>query len=61
MVNPKTNPITEKFDTKGKTIYGISKLMGEEYCKSYNQKYKLDYTILKDILIRMELINKKNL
>jgi nucleoside-diphosphate-sugar epimerase len=44
---PKTNPITEKFDTKGKTIYGISKLMGEEYCKSYNQKYKLNYTILR--------------
>ena len=21
--------------------------MGEEYCKSYNQKYKLDYTILR--------------
>ncbi len=44
---PKKNPITEKFQTHGKTIYGISKLIGEEYCKSYYQKYNLKYTILR--------------
>ncbi len=44
---PKKNPITEEFQTHGKTIYGISKLIGEEYCKSYYQKYNLKYTILR--------------
>lgn len=44
---PERNPIDETFTTKGKTIYGISKLIGEEYCKSYYQKYKLNYTILR--------------
>ena len=44
---PKKNPITEKFQTQGKTIYGISKLMGEEYCKSYHQKHNLNFTILR--------------
>ena len=44
---PKKNPIAEKFQTQGKTIYGISKLMGEEYCKSYHQKHNLNFTILR--------------
>jgi len=44
---PDLNPITEKFMPKGKTLYGISKILGEEYCKSYYQKYKLNYTILR--------------
>jgi len=44
---PKSNPISESFSTKGKTVYGISKMMGEEYCKSFNQKYNLKYTILR--------------
>ena len=44
---PKKNPISEKFQTQGKTIYGISKLMGEEYCKSYHQKHNLNFTILR--------------
>jgi nucleoside-diphosphate-sugar epimerase len=44
---PDKNPIDEKATTKGKTIYGLSKLIGEEYCKSYYQKYKLNYTILR--------------
>ena len=44
---PIKNPINEKFQTQGKTIYGISKLMGEEYCKSYYQKYNLNYTVLR--------------
>ena len=44
---PDSNPITEKNSTKGKTIYGISKIIGEEYCKAYKQKYNLNYTILR--------------
>ena len=44
---PKSNPVNENFSTKGKTIYGISKMVGEEYCKSFNQEYNLKYTILR--------------
>ena len=44
---PDKNPITEKFSTKGKTLYGTSKIAGEEYCKSYKKKYGLNYTILR--------------
>ena len=44
---PKSNPISESFSTKGKTIYGISKMVGEEYCKSFSQEYNLKYTILR--------------
>lgn len=44
---PDQNPITEKNTTKGKTLYGISKIIGEEYCKSYSQKYNLNYTIFR--------------
>ena len=44
---PDSNPITEKNSTKGKTIYGISKIIGEEYCKSFKQEYNLNYTILR--------------
>ncbi len=44
---PDKNPIDEKVTTKGKTIYGITKMVGEEYCKSFYQKYKLNYTILR--------------
>ena len=44
---PKSNPISENFFTKGKTVYGISKMVGEEYCKSFKQEYNLKYTILR--------------
>ena len=44
---PEKNPINESFATQGKTVYGITKLIGEEYCKAYFQKYKLKYTILR--------------
>lgn len=44
---PDKNPINENFSTKGKTLYGISKIVGEEYCKSFYQKYKLNYTIIR--------------
>jgi UDP-glucose 4-epimerase len=44
---PQENPITEETITQGKTVYAITKLAGEEYCKAYSQKYPLDYTILR--------------
>jgi nucleoside-diphosphate-sugar epimerase len=44
---PLKNPIDETHITQGKTIYGITKLMGEQYCLAYKQKYGLNYTILR--------------
>ena len=45
---PNQNPINEKTETQGKTVYGISKLAGEEYVKAYCQIYKkLKYTIVR--------------
>lgn len=44
---PNENPITEQTATQGKTVYGISKLLGEELCKAYNQKFGLKYSILR--------------
>ena len=45
---PSTNPITEMHDTKGKTVYAISKLAGEELTKGYYQLFpKMNYTIVR--------------
>lgn len=44
---PLKNPITETQITQGKTIYGITKLMGEQQCIAFKQKFGLDYTILR--------------
>ena len=44
---PNKNPISEKFDTKGKTLYGVSKIAGEELCKAYYEKYGLKYLIIR--------------
>jgi nucleoside-diphosphate-sugar epimerase len=44
---PLKNPITEAQITQGKTIYGITKLMGEQQCIAFKQKFGLDYTILR--------------
>lgn len=44
---PLDNPIKEDFITQGKTIYAISKLMGEEYCKAFNQQFPINFTILR--------------
>ena len=44
---PNKNPISEKFDTKGKTLYGVSKIAGEELCKAYYEKYKLNHLIIR--------------
>lgn len=45
---PNRNPITENDETKGKTVYAISKLAGEELVKGYHQLYPhLNYTIVR--------------
>jgi UDP-glucose 4-epimerase len=44
---PLENPVTEKEITKGKTVYAISKLAGEELVKAYYDEFKIDYTILR--------------
>lgn len=45
---PAENPITEKFITQGKTVYAITKLAGEEFCKAYAQRFpELSYVILR--------------
>ncbi|ODS23493.1 hypothetical protein AB835_08650 [Candidatus Endobugula sertula] len=45
---PNNNPIKETDDTKGKTVYAVSKLAGEELTKGYHQRYpSLDYTIVR--------------
>jgi UDP-glucose 4-epimerase len=45
---PNRNPISETDDTKGKTVYAVSKLAAEELVKGYNQSYPaLDYTIVR--------------
>ena len=40
-------PLFENFETQNKTIYGISKIVGEKYIKGFFQKYKLDYNIIR--------------
>ena len=45
---PSHNPISEDDETKGKTVYAVSKLAGEELVKGYNQlNPKLKYTIVR--------------
>lgn len=45
---PNRNPIRETDDTKGKTVYAVTKLAGEELVKGYHQRYpSLDYTIIR--------------
>jgi UDP-glucose 4-epimerase len=40
-------PISEKAEPKFKSIYGTSKIVCEDYIKSYHQKYNLNYNILR--------------
>ena len=40
-------PISEKAELKCKSVYGISKIIGEEYVKGFYQKYKLKYNIVR--------------
>ena len=45
---PEKNPINEKCVTQGKTVYAITKLAGEEFCKAYTQRFpELSYVILR--------------
>lgn len=45
---PSRNPIREVDETKGKTVYAVSKLAGEELVKGYHQLYpRLNYTIVR--------------
>jgi len=44
---PLKNPVTEKEITKGKTVYAISKLAGEELVKAYNEEFNIRYSILR--------------
>lgn len=45
---PNRNPIRETDDTKGKTVYAVTKLAGEELVKGYHQLYpSMDYTIVR--------------
>jgi len=45
---PNHNPIKETDDTKGKTVYAVTKLAGEELTKGYNQRYpSMHYTIMR--------------
>ncbi len=41
------NPIKEEYVPQGKTVYAVTKLAGEEICKSYKQGYGIEYTILR--------------
>jgi len=45
---PASNPISESHDTKGKTVYAVSKLAAEEMVKGYHQiDNELNYTIVR--------------
>jgi UDP-glucose 4-epimerase len=45
---PNRNPIRESDDTKGKTVYAVSKMAGEELVKGYNQIYPtMNYSIIR--------------
>jgi UDP-glucose 4-epimerase len=45
---PTRNPIQECDETKGKTVYAVSKMAGEELVKGYNQLFPaMDYTIIR--------------
>lgn len=45
---PSINPVHEDVETKGKTVYAVSKMAAEELAKGYHQIHpKLDYTIIR--------------
>jgi UDP-glucose 4-epimerase len=45
---PNRNPIRETDDTKGKTVYAVTKMAGEELVKGYHQRYpSLNYAIIR--------------
>ncbi|MQX37424.1 NAD-dependent epimerase/dehydratase family protein [Roseospira navarrensis] len=45
---PTSNPVHEGVETKGKTVYAVSKLAAEELTKGYHQLHpSIDYTIVR--------------
>jgi len=45
---PFETPVTEQTPTQGKTVYAVSKMMGEELCKAYSQRFpELSCTIVR--------------
>ncbi len=41
------NPITESAPLNPKSIYAVTKLAGEEYVRTYSERYGMDYTIFR--------------
>ena len=45
---PIESPVKETTPTQGKTVYAVTKMMGEELCKAFNQRYpEFRYTIVR--------------
>ncbi|HLC96355.1 MAG TPA: NAD-dependent epimerase/dehydratase family protein [Candidatus Nanoarchaeia archaeon] len=44
---PDKVPITEDMPLQPKSEYGVSKVVGEEYLKSFHRQYKLNYAIVR--------------
>ncbi len=45
---PFDNPVNEEAPIIGKSVYAVSKIMGEELCKAYSQRFpELSYVILR--------------
>lgn len=44
---PLKTPISETDRVHPKSVYAVTKLAGEEYCKAYHKEYGLDYTIVR--------------
>src|SRR3989344_5436668 len=44
---PNKTPISEEDKTFPKSVYAVTKLVGEEYVKAYHQRYGLDYSIIR--------------
>jgi UDP-glucose 4-epimerase len=45
--NPAKLPTSEEYGFNPASCYGLSKVVGEEYCNMYSQQYGLDITILR--------------
>jgi UDP-glucose 4-epimerase len=45
--NPEKLPTSESYGFHPVSCYGLSKVVGEEYCQMYTQQYKLDITIFR--------------